>query len=223
MDTGSSRTTPLERSLAMRVAAQMRDLLIAGDFAPGEKLSEQQIATRFDISRNTLREVFRLVTSEGLLEHIPHRGIFVASPDEAAILDIYRVRRVIQGGAILASTPRHPAMARMRACIERAHAARKKSDWQLVATENMAFHAAMVELCDSARLSACFARVLAELRLVFGQVDEAAFLHEHYIGLNAELLDLLAAGNIGAASATLDTYLLKSERAVLGAFLRIRA
>ncbi|WP_370056045.1 GntR family transcriptional regulator [Sinorhizobium fredii] len=45
-------------------------MLIEGRFAAGEKLSEQQIATELEISRNTLREVFRLLTSQGLLTHI---------------------------------------------------------------------------------------------------------------------------------------------------------
>ncbi len=222
MDTDLNRDAPSERSLAVRVATQMRDLLIAGDFAPGEKLSEHQIATRFDISRNTLREVFRLVTSEGLLEHVPNRGVFVVSPDEAAILDIYRVRRVIQGGAVQASAPGHPALAQMRGCVARAQAAREQGDWQLVGTENMAFHGAMVGLCDSTRLSAYFARLLAELRLVFRQMEDSAFLHEPYIRLNAELVALLEAGDIAAASTALDAYLLKSERSILGAFLRDR-
>lgn len=209
-----------QQSLAGRIAGDIRDMLIAGEFAPAEKLSEQQIAGQFGISRNTLREVFRLLTSQGLLTHIPNRGVFVAAPDEAAVIDIYRVRRVIQRGAIQAVTAGHPAIARMQALVGEAEEARRQGDWRRVGTINMEYHRAMVELCDSPRLSAGFDLVLAELRLVFGQLEDTNHLHEPYIALNAALLERLSGGDIAGAETELEAYLLKSERSVLAALQR---
>lgn len=209
-----------ERSLATKVAADFTHMLIAGEFAPGEKLSEQQIAGRFGISRNTLREVFRILASRGLLCQIPNRGAFVAAPDAASIIDIYRVRSVIQKGALQAATVSHPAIARMGVLVAEAGKAQAAGDWERVGTSNMEFHRAMVELCDSPRLSAYFDLVLAELRLVFGQLSHTQHLHEPYIALNAALVDLLRRGETGRAAAELDAYLLKSERSVLAAVQR---
>lgn len=211
-----------DRSLAESVAGRMRDLLIAGEFAPGEKLSEHQIAARFGISRNTLREVFRLLTSQRLLTYVPNRGVFVAAPDEAAVIDIYRVRSVIQKGAVQAATKGHPALARMRLLAEQGREVSPDGDWRQVGTINMEFHRAMVELCDSTRLSASFDSVLAELRLVFGQLEDTAHLHEPYIDLNASLVRVLEAGDIPSAVSQLEAYLLKSERGVLAALQRTR-
>ncbi|QRM32691.1 GntR family transcriptional regulator [Microvirga sp. VF16] len=211
-----------DQSLAEAVAATMRELLIAGEFAPGQKLSEQQVAFRFGISRNTLREVFRLLTSQRLLKYIPNRGVFVVAPDEAAVIDIYRVRSVIQKGAVHAASRGHPALARMRRLAKQGRERGFVGDWRQVGTINMEFHRAMVELCDSPRLSACFDLVLAELRLVFGQLEDTAHLHEPYIELNASLVRALEEGAIPAAVAQLEAYLLKSERAVLAALQRRR-
>lgn len=208
------------RPLAETVAAHIRDLLIAGEFAPGEKLSEQHIADRFGVSRNTLREVYRLLTSQGLLAHIPNRGVFVVAPDEAAVIDIYRVRSVVQKGAIQAVSKGHPALLRMRMLAEQGRTARMRDDWRRVGTINMEFHRAMVELCDSPRLSAGFDLVLAELRLVFGRLEDTAHLHEPFIELNLSLLRALEAGDVAAAVTQLEAYLLKSERAVLAALHR---
>lgn len=208
------------RPLAEQVAGEIREMLIAGVFAPGEKLSEQQVAQRFDISRNTLREVFRLLTSQGLVSHIPNRGVFVAAPDEAAVLDIYRLRRVVQMGAVRAASPSHPALARMATFSAEAHEARERGDWARVGTLNMEFHRAMVELCDSPRLSACFDLLLAELRLIFGQLKDTVPLHEPFIAMNAVLLRTLQAGDIDEAAAELERYLLTSERSVLAALQR---
>ncbi|MDL2410314.1 GntR family transcriptional regulator [Rhizobium calliandrae] len=211
-----------DRSLAESVAVRIRESLIAGEFAPGQKLSEHQMAVQFGISRNTLREVFRLLTSQRLLTYTPNRGVFVVAPDEAAVLDIYRVRSVIQTGAIRAATKGHPALVRMRSLAEQGRTASSKGNWTQVGTTNMEFHRAMVELCDSPRLSSVFDLLLAELRLVFAQLEDGAHLHEPYVELNEALVRSLEAGDVESAVSQLEAYLLKSERAVLAAIQRRR-
>ncbi|WP_024927564.1 MULTISPECIES: GntR family transcriptional regulator [unclassified Mesorhizobium] len=211
---------PDDQPLAEKVASTIREMLIDGDLAPGEKLSEQQVASLFGISRNTLREVFRLLTSQGLLTHIPNRGVFVAAPDEISVIDIYRVRRVIQLGAVRSASRGHPALARMSSLVAEAKDAQKDGDWRRVGTINMEFHRAMVELSDSPRLNACFEMVLAELRLVFGQLDNNAHLHEPFVDLNASLVTLLEADRTVEAIERLEAYLLRSERMVLAALQR---
>jgi DNA-binding GntR family transcriptional regulator len=217
----SSKTMePDDESLAGQVASKIREMLIDGDLAPGEKLSEQQVASLFGISRNTLREVFRLLTSQGLLTHIPNRGVFVAAPNELSVIDIYRVRRVIQVGAVRVASRGHPALARMSSLVAEAKEAQEIGDWRRVGTINMEFHRAMVELSDSPRLNACFEMVLAELRLVFGQLDNNAHLHEPFVSLNASLVALLEAERTADAVERLEAYLLRSERMVLAALQR---
>ncbi|MER9567401.1 GntR family transcriptional regulator [Mesorhizobium sp. M0571] len=210
------------QSLAELVAASIRELVIAGEFRPGQKLSEEQIAAQFGISRNTLREVFRLLTSQRLLKYIPNRGVFVAAPDEAAVIDIYRVRSIIQKGAAQTTTRGHPALARMRLLAERGREVGSQGDWPQVGTINMEFHRAMVELCDSPRLSACFDLVLAELRLAFAQLEDSAHLHKPYVDLNTSLVRVIEGGDIPSAVSQLEGYLLMSERAVLAALQRRR-
>ena len=207
-------------ALSARIASTIRELLIAGAFRPGERLSEQQMAERFSVSRNSLREAFRVLTSEGLIVHHPNRGVFVASPDEADVIDLYRVRSVIQKGALGAAAAAHPALKRMANLVRQAEVASAKGDWADVGTLNMEFHRAMVSLADSPRLSARFDLVLAELRLVFGQLGDGAPLHAPFIKANADLLAALTSGDITAAQSLLQSYLAKSERAVLATFSR---
>ena len=212
-----------ESSLAFRVAAQIRTMLIEGEFQPGEKLSEQHVAQKLSISRNTLREVFRLLTSQGLLVYVPNRGVFVASPSEAAIIDLYRVRSIVQRGAVQAATKTHPALTKMRSLVAESWQAAAAADWPRVGSINMAFHRAMVELCDSQRLSDWFELVLAELRLVFGHLGDGAHLHEPFIPMNEALVAKLEAGDVADALDQLETYLVKSERAIHAAIQRQRS
>jgi DNA-binding GntR family transcriptional regulator len=208
-------------ALAPRLAEQIRDKLIAGELRPGQRLSEAALSAGLDVSRNSLREAFRLLTKEGLLRHEPNRGVFVATPSMSSIIDIYRVRRTIECRAIANAYPNHPAVARMKTAVQHARAARDAKDWLTVGSQNMVFHAAIVDLADSQRLNVFYAQIAAELRLSFGLLDDPELLHAPYVDLNSAILEKLETGQTQEAATALETYLLQSERTVLAAFSRI--
>ncbi|WP_337269228.1 GntR family transcriptional regulator [Oryzifoliimicrobium ureilyticus] len=207
-------------TLPHRLAQSIRNQLIAGVLKPGQKLSEASLADSFNVSRNSLREAFRLLTKDGLLRYEPNRGVFVAVPDIASIIDIYRVRRMIECKALEDGHPKHPALAKMRRAVEKAFACRDEGNWIGVGSANMEFHAAIVELADSSRLDAFYAQIAAELRLSFGLLDNPELLHSPYLDLNREIVGLLEAGRPKDAARMLSDYLDRSERTVLAAFSR---
>lgn len=206
--------------LAEQMALALRDRITGGALVPGQRLSEAKLAAELDISRNTLREVFRLLTSDGLLRHEPNRGVFVATPSMGAILDIYRVRRMIEIPALARAWPKHDAVLRMHAAVDRAEAARAGLDWLGVGSANMEFHAAIVALADSPRLTDFFARVIAELRLAFGLLASPEELHSPYLHRNREILRVLQGGEPEKAAQMLDEYLTLSERNLMSVFAR---
>jgi DNA-binding GntR family transcriptional regulator len=65
------------RTLRTQVHAILRNELLSGRFAPGERVNEVQVAAEIGISRGTLREAMRNLEQEGLFVSIPHRGTFV--------------------------------------------------------------------------------------------------------------------------------------------------
>lgn len=207
--------------LPEKVADLLRDRLIAGDFAPGQKLSEQSLSDSLGVSRNTLREAFRLLTSEGLLSHQANRGVFVMTPSIAAVIDIYRVRRVIECGALVGAYVGHPAVARMQDAVKAARAANARKNWQALGSANMSFHAAIVALADSERLSSFYARIAAELRLSFALLDNPERLHAPYVDMNADILQKLIDEQPYLAAQTLNDYLTQSERAVVAALAHV--
>lgn len=214
--------TPTEPPLNLtdRVAGQIRAQIVQGELAPGQRLSEAALSDSLAISRNTLREVFRLLTKEGLLKHEPNRGVSVAIPDIAAIIDIYRVRRLIECQALAQAYPMHPARALMREAVDAALRHRDEEDWSGVGTANMAFHKAIVALADSERLNEMFSHLLAELRLAFGLLRDPHFLHAPYVNMNQRILQLFEEDQPAQASAALNDYLVHSERIILAAYAR---
>ncbi|MDP5309204.1 GntR family transcriptional regulator [Paracoccus spongiarum] len=207
--------------LVEQIAAQLRTMATEGELTPGERLSEARLSADLGVSRNTLRESFRLLTREGLARYEPNRGVFVAIPSMPAIIDIYRVRRLIEIPALAQAWPKHAAVAAMRAAVVAAEAARERGDWRAVGSANMVFHGAVVALIDSPRLTAFFAQVVAELRLAFGLLPDPELLHEPFIAENAAILAAVDRDDAKGAAKLLAGYLDRSEGVVLAAFARL--
>lgn len=212
------KTSP--QILSQKVANIIRQKITIGELPPGERLSETALSETLEISRNTLREVFRVLTQEGLLTYKPNRGVFVSVPDMASIMDIYRVRRLIECDALRHSYPMHPAIIRMQDSVEQAKKFQEQQDWNSVGTCNMHFHTTIVELSDSPRLFKQYQLILAELRLAFGLLNDPQLLHAPYIEKNEQILRLLMDGKAQEAAMAMEDYLEISERTVLAAFSR---
>ena len=207
-------------SLNDRVAAQIREQIVRGEFQPGARLSEVALSESLEISRNTLREVFRVLTKEGLLVHEPNKGVSVAVPSMASIIDIYRVRRMIECQALAQAYPMHPARILMHEAVAEAQRHASAENWSEVGTANMAFHKAIVALADSERLNEMFSHLLAELRLAFGLLRDPHFLHAPYVDMNQKILQIFEEGKAAEAAQELNAYLVHSERIILAAYAR---
>jgi DNA-binding GntR family transcriptional regulator len=210
----------LPRSLGESITHEIRRMLVEGELVPGQRLSEAALAESLDISRNTLREAFRVLTREGLLKHEPNRGVTVAEPDMGSIIDIYRVRRFIECKALSQGYPQHPGALHMREAVASGVQAREAKDWVAVGTANMMFHKAIVELADSPRLEVFYGQISAELRLAFGLLNDPQFLHLPFLDMNASILRCLEEGRVDEATVMLENYLVQSERTLLAAYER---
>lgn len=213
--------TDADAPLVEQIAAQIRTMATDGELTPGQRLSETRLSADLGVSRNTLRESFRLLTREGLVRYRPNRGVFVATPSMPAIIDIYRVRRLIEIPALAQAWPKHAAVTAMHAAVATAGDARNQQDWRAVGSANMAFHSAIVALIDSPRLTAFYAQVAAELRLAFVLLSDPEVLHEPFIAQNAAILAAVDRGDPKGAAKLLAGYLDRSEGVVLGAFARM--
>ncbi|WP_399198539.1 MULTISPECIES: GntR family transcriptional regulator [Tenebrionibacter/Tenebrionicola group] len=203
-----------------KTAEIIRQKIVGGELAAGSRLSETALSKQLAISRNTLREVFRLLTQQGLLRYEPNRGVCVARPDMAAIVDIYRLRRLVECSALRNAWPLHPAMEKMAAAVSLGRERSAAQDWTGVGTANMQFHSAIVDLADSERLNRLYRNISAELRLAFSQLNDARLLHAPYVEKNGAILALLTAGQNEQAVQALSVYLEVSERTVLAALSR---
>ncbi|MBC7375590.1 MAG: GntR family transcriptional regulator [Frankiales bacterium] len=225
LNTVAAESALLDRSsTAERVADVLRRRITEGDLTPGARLSEEQLVGALRVSRNTLREAFRLLTHERLLVHQLHRGVFVPELQDSDLADIYRLRRAIECDVVRELA--HVDAARLQPLYDdvgAGEAAAERGDWIAVGTANMSFHRHLVGLAGSRRIDDVAARLIAELRLAFHAVASPQELHEPYVSRNRALLDLLRADEFERAAKELEDYLDDSEAQLLLAVHRRRS
>jgi DNA-binding GntR family transcriptional regulator len=204
-------------STAEQAADALRRHVTEGLLRPGTQLREEAIAGALGISRNTVREAFRALSREGLVEHSMNRGVFVRQISPADVTDIYRTRRLLQPLGLRTVAARAQAVRTLDATVTAAEEAVAAGDWDAVGTADIAFHRVLVDACGSVRISRLFDLLFAELRLAFAAIDSPQALHEPYVARNRRLVSLLVAGDVDAACAELDTYLADAETQLLEA------
>ncbi|MEO0031723.1 MAG: hypothetical protein RIS94_1481 [Pseudomonadota bacterium] len=85
-----------DQGVPAAIASQLRSLIARGTLAPGMRLGQTELAEQFQASRVPVREALKLLSSEGIIEHDPNRGFFVArlSRDEAE--QLFTLRHLIE-------------------------------------------------------------------------------------------------------------------------------
>ncbi|MGH2714829.1 MAG: GntR family transcriptional regulator [Thermoleophilaceae bacterium] len=206
----------IERSTtAERVTDGLRALIIRGDLRPGSALREGALVDALGVSRNTLREAFRLLSREGLVVHRMHHGVEVKRLTEADVHDIYRARLPLEITAIRQSAelPRE-RLRPLSQALDEAEAALEARDWKQVATSDLYFHQGLVELLESLRISGFFEGLLAELRLAFAiPADQEAFLAP-FVSWNRKMCWMLERGKQADCAREMQAYLEQAEQTI---------
>ncbi|MET4538629.1 DNA-binding GntR family transcriptional regulator [Arthrobacter bambusae] len=104
MTNSNSQTLKLDRSV-VRIAAPLREQVIVAlrqaildfRFEPGQRLVERELIELLGVSRTTVREALRELTSEGLVTVVPQKGAVVTVPTPEEALDLYDVRATLEG------------------------------------------------------------------------------------------------------------------------------
>ncbi|HMX30225.1 MAG TPA: GntR family transcriptional regulator, partial [Blastocatellia bacterium] len=94
------------QTLTSAVADQLRDKILRGEFRAGEQLRQHAIAAEFDVSRIPLREAFRQLEAEGLIEIIDHRGAVVSALSPEEIEELFDIRAALESVTLRQAVPR---------------------------------------------------------------------------------------------------------------------
>ena len=156
-------------SLVEVTTRQLREEILSGQLVPGERLIEEQIRLRFSISRAPLREALRSLAQQGLVEHLPRRGMRVTDLTASDVDQLFGIRRVLERHAIettfpMDSRPDRERLADVHHWLDRMRRADAEDDQLLKDDAHRALHAAIVGLADNRQLDLALEPILLKLQ-----------------------------------------------------------
>jgi DNA-binding GntR family transcriptional regulator len=145
---------------------RLRHEILAGALAPGERLVEEQITRSFGISRAPLREAMRLLAQQGLVEHLPRRGVRVATLSDQDMAELFEVRDVLERFAVSRALPCERSD--LKAMEDELDAMRRHQaggDLVALADAHRRFHTELVALAGHRQLLETYEPILLKLQM----------------------------------------------------------
>ncbi|WFE23850.1 GntR family transcriptional regulator [Solwaraspora sp. WMMD937] len=154
-------------SLVELAVRRLRREILSGKTDPGERLVEEHLTRRLGISRAPLREALRLLAEQGLVEHVPRRGVRVATLSDRDVQELYAVRDLLERHAVESVLPvrRDTALGGLRAAVDQMRLATTVGDRLRVAEAHRRFHVELVALAGNRQLTGVYESVLLKLQL----------------------------------------------------------
>jgi DNA-binding GntR family transcriptional regulator len=190
---------PSAKERAGRIYRILRDRICLLVYPPGSRLSEEELASEFEISRTPLRRVLARLESEGLVESVHGVGTIVTDVDIEELAQVYDLRTEL---ALLigrlSPVPRtEQDLARIRALIERCNAAMRSPDQQTFLRLNMAFFHELTAMTGNLPLREISERLYFQVARVVLKLMPKLGLVEEFSAFRREMEDVLAAAEIG--------------------------
>ena len=176
-----------------RTLLNLREILLRGDFQPGERISELPLVARLGVSRTPIRLALDRLAHEGLLEASPSGGFVVRSFTVADIWDAIEMRGVLEGTAARLAAERlvdKSELDTLRQCRDQidAHLPTSIDSFARYLDLNDAFHAALIDLAKSPMLRRTLEQVLS---LPFAAPSATVFARSKL----PKAIEMLAIGN----------------------------
>jgi DNA-binding GntR family transcriptional regulator len=151
---GASRAEKRFKSLTKLLTEKLREAIISGKFAPGERLSEETLAASLHVGKVALREALRYLESEGYVTFLPNNEVAVSKLTREDVQDYYTIASVLEGlAARLAVGNAQPEeIARLKELHLALKEASQKRDLARYFEANSNFHRFIAEIARNERL-----------------------------------------------------------------------
>jgi len=185
-------------SLVELVMERLREEILGGALAPGDRLIEEQLTARFGISRAPLREALRLLGQQGLVEHLPRRGVRVAELSARDVDELFALRDVLERHAVSNMPPGPPALSDLAAALEDMDRAAAAGDAPGENEAHRRFHLALVALAGQRQLLLVYEPIILKLQLYMAanlRREAEARAPEEGVARHRRLYEAVASGD----------------------------
>ena len=197
---------------------RLREAIINGEFPPGTRLVEQNVAKRLGISRIPVREAIQRLIDEGLVVKEPRRGAYVQSYSEEELEEVYSLRVVLERFVIerVMANWSNEARATLQAIVDGMVQAARAGDKKQVSNLDTKFHETLwdlanhkilLEVVSSLRIRITHFLVQANIAISEDALD--AHVQSHQI-----LLDCLNSGDIEVAKAKITEHIMGGRQRI---------
>ena len=150
-----------KRTLSEKVYDRLKELIMDGELERGTKITETSIAKMFDVSPTPVREAFRRLASDGLIEVASWKGVIVKGIEQKDLLEIYECREALEGmvGKLAVRNITEEDIEILEGILERCNDAETP---EILIELNTEFHNELLRIARNERLS----KLLNELMVV---------------------------------------------------------
>ncbi|MEJ5989411.1 phosphonate utilization associated transcriptional regulator [Ramlibacter sp. PS3R-8] len=212
-------------SLANVVQQEIERAILAGEYAPGDKLIEATLALRMGVSRGPVREAFRMLEEAGLVRTEKNRGVFVRDIPIDEAVEIFDLRAVMDQlvGRQLAEHITPAQLKEIRALVDGMEKAVKAQDARDYHLLNLKFHDRLVEMAGNRKLTAIYRKLIKELSL-FRRLNLAdSWLLPISAGEHRQIVKAIASGDAEAAGRAMFQHVMDSKERTIANDLRRQA
>jgi DNA-binding GntR family transcriptional regulator len=195
------------------------DAICAGALKPGERLTQDSVAKRLNVSRQPVNNALLVLKAQGFVRDVGRRGLAVAPLDPKLFEAIYQFRSAIEPLAVRLATPRLNAEAtrRARALLAQGRAAAQAGDDKALVQADMAFHSFIYELSDNAMILQTMRLNWQHLRRAMGEVLRISVLSRRVWREHEAIFAAMARGDAEDAARLIHDHVVLAYRNVSSA------
>lgn len=160
-------------SRAEFVYQRLRLGIRSGEFRPGDRLREAELAAQLNVSRTPIREAIRRLASDGLVEIAPSRGVMFVQLDKQQVLEVYALRECLEGTAAKLAA-QHASPQEIGVMRELLASIKKSNSPVEIAKANRLFHRSIHEAAHNRYLVQALQQLDDSLALLPGTTYEVA-------------------------------------------------
>ena len=202
-----------ESTLTNEIADIVRERILKGEYVIGEKIKESSIAAELSVSRTPIREAFKMLEEEGLLDYLPNRGCYAKGFTKRDVSDIYTVRETLENLAVSWACERitDEEIQRLEEQCDLMEFYTKKRDVAKILSMNTTFH----DIIYNSSRSRFLAQVLRSYKGYLDKTRKSVYYDETFLdSIQAEhkaLLDAIKARDEKAALEAIHAHLTASR------------
>ncbi|RKQ95099.1 DNA-binding GntR family transcriptional regulator [Mycolicibacterium mucogenicum 261Sha1.1M5] len=167
----------------------LRDRILHGDLAPGQRLVERTLASELGVSRIPVRDALNILRGEGFVSALPNRGMTVTALSPQDVEELFEVRESLEVLAVRRATERATPdeIDRLEQSIAASEAAWERFDTDAVGRCNQEFHDLLWKMAHNSLLSSLMEPLEGRMHWLLRQNDDPRRLQAEHVAILAAI------------------------------------